>query len=375
MRVLVLCEYASLNGGERSLLEVVKRIGVGDVELVIAAPGAGPLADMLQRLALPHLPFDVVVPGSPRSPRTVLRDRLAHLIKGTAATLVHANSVAMSRLLGPVARQLNIPSLGHLRDIIGLSRATLGDLSGYGRLLAVSAATRDWYVSAGLPTALISVEYNGVDLQRFCPRRGQGFLHQELGIPSRSLLVGTIGQIGVRKGMDLFVQAAASVATQRNDVHFLVVGQRYSQKDEAVAFEAELRAAAARGDLVNRLHFLGLRNDVDRILNELTLYVHAARQEPLGRVLLEAGAAGKAIVATNVGGTTEIFPPAAAAARIVPPESSAALADALLTLLAGDAERTRLGAAARRRVAEFFDAKEAAGRLVKHYREVAESPL
>ena len=264
MRVLVLCEYASLNGGERSLLEVAKRLLTEGIELVIAAPRAGPLAEILHQLGLPHVPFDVVDGESQRPPRTVLRHRIAQLIKQTAATLVHANSVSMSRLSGPVVRQLSVPSLGHLRDIVGLSQASLADLSDHRRLLAVSAATRDWYVSAGLSPAKIRVQYNGVDLQQFCPRPLRGFLHQEQQIPSHCLLVGTVGQIGMRKGMDVFVRAAAVVAERRHDVHFLIVGQRYSQKDEAVIFERDLRAAASQGDLGGRLHFLGVRNDVDR---------------------------------------------------------------------------------------------------------------
>ncbi len=375
MRVLVLCEYASLNGGERSLLQVAKRLAAEGLELVIAAPGAGPLAETLRQLGLPHVPFDVVDASSHRPPRTVLHHRIAQLIKQTAATLVHANSVSMSRLSGPVVRQLSVPSLGHLRDIVGLSHASLADLSDHRRLLAVSAATRDWYVAAGLSPAKIHVQFNGVDLQQFCPRPLRGFLHQERQIPSHCLLVGTIGQIGMRKGMDVFVRAAAAVAERRHDVHFLIVGQRYSQKNEAVIFERDLRAAAAQGDLSGRLHFLDVRNDVDRILNELTLYVHAARQEPLGRVLLEAGASGTAIVATDVGGTGEIFPPSAAAAVVVPPDSPTALADAMLALLADDVVRTRLGEAARRRAVDLFDAEHAARCMARHYREVVESPL
>ena len=64
---------------------------------------------------------------------------------------------------------------------------------------------------------------------------------------------------------------------------------------------------------------MGVRSDVDRMLGEATLLVHPARQEPLGRVLLEAAAAGIAVVTTTVGGTREIFPPDRNAAILVPP--------------------------------------------------------
>ena len=84
--------------------------------------------------------------------------------------------------------------------------------------------------------------------------------------------------------------------------------------------------------------------------------MHPARQEPLGRVLLEAAAAGVAVVATDVGGTPEIFPPDSESARLVPPDDAAALAAAMLELL--DDEALRAGcrlppAAARKRISTF----------------------
>ena len=124
--------------------------------------------------------------------------------------------------------------------------------------------------------------------------------------------------------------------------------------------------------MAGRVHFLGVRDDVPRILNELTLLVHPARQEPLGRVLLEAAAAGLAVVATDVGGTREIFPPESAAACLVPPDDVQAMSAAIGRLLGDAAERRRLAENARRRVEEAFDLKRAVAGLVKHYEELIE---
>jgi glycosyltransferase involved in cell wall biosynthesis len=179
-------------------------------------------------------------------------------------------------------------------------------------------------------------------------------------------LIGTIGQLGLRKGQDVLLRAATIVARSMPDVHCLIVGQRNSEKDESRQFESGLHGAAS-GALASRVHFLGRRNDVGQILNELTLLVHPARQEPLGRVLIEAAAAGLAVVATEVGGTAEIFPPGCDAARLVPPDDADALAAALLELLGDPAMRERLGAAARRRAEEQFDLRTAAANLLGHY--------
>jgi glycosyltransferase involved in cell wall biosynthesis len=98
---------------------------------------------------------------------------------------------------------------------------------------------------------------------------------------------------------------------------------------------------------------------------------HTARQEPLGRVLLESAASAKAVVATDVGGTREIFPPTIEAAHLVPPDNADTLAAAIVDLLGDRPRRTRLGNAARRRAEEVFPVSRAIARLIEHYRAVS----
>ena len=100
------------------------------------------------------------------------------------------------------------------------------------------------------------------------------------------------------------------------------------------------------------------------------MLVHPARQEPLGRVLLEAAASGVAIVATDVGGTPEIFPPSSGAARLVAPDDAEALAEAILAVAGDPALRAQLSAAARRRAEAAFDHRQATANLVRHYRAI-----
>ncbi len=362
--VLLVCEYASLNGGERSLLVTLDLVRRSGFELLAAAPAHGPLADALAARSVELLPWDAT---SDRSlPRR--REQLAEILRHRRVDLLHANSLAMGRLSGPVAREAGVPSLSHLRDIVGLSRQAIADLNCHGRLLAVSQAVRAFHVAAGLDADRTHVLYNGVDLDLFQPRPATGYLHRELHLPSDAILVGTIGQIGLRKGHDVLVEAANHLAARFPTLHWLLVGCRYSDKDESRRFEADLhRAAAPWGE---RFHFLGPRDDVPRMLNELPLLVHPARQEPLGRVLLEAAAAGTAVVATDVGGTREIFPPETDCASLVPPNDPVALAEAVAALLADPARRQQCAARTRRRAEECFPLALAAAGLVAHYRAV-----
>jgi glycosyltransferase involved in cell wall biosynthesis len=103
---------------------------------------------------------------------------------------------------------------------------------------------------------------------------------------------------------------------------------------------------------------------------ECDLLVHAARQEPLGRVLLEAAACGLPVVATDVGGTREIFPTEQDGAVLVPVDDDAAMAEAICGLLSDDEQQQRLGTAGRRRAEVAFDIRRTAPMLVEQYHDV-----
>ncbi len=366
--ILILCEYPTLCGGERSMLSTLDGVRAAGFEVVVAAPPAGPLAGALGEMGVEHVPFSTTGPDGRRRSQPRLRSDLDGLLGRYRPDALHANSLSMGRLSGPVAAEGGVPSIAHLRDIVRLSRQAVADLNRHRRLLAVSRAVRESHVAAGLDAGKTYVVHNGVDLARFRPRPPTGYLHAELGLAPKTRLVGTIGQICLRKGQDTLVEAAAALAERFSDLHYLIIGRRHSQKRESVEFEARLRGASQQGPLAGRLHLLGQRNDVDRLLSELTLLIHPARQEPLGRVLLEAAASGMAVVATAVGGTGEIFPPHGNSARLVAPGNPTALAGAMGELLSDAERRSALGQAAQARAEAAFGLDRAAAALVAHYR-------
>ena len=368
--ILLLCEYATLNGGERSMLATLDGVRAAGFRPIVMAPPRGPLTDALAARDVEVLPFECRTAEGTRRPQAALRDELAQLLRRRRPAMLHANSLAMGRLSGPVTAALAIPSLSHLRDIIKLSRQAIADLNCHTRLLAVSVATRGFHVAAGLAAEKVSVVYNGVDLDECRPAAPTGTLHRELGLPPDAQLIGTIGQIGLRKGQDVLLRAAATLADRLPNVHYAIVGERNSEKDESRRFERDLHEMP-RGALKGRVHFLGVRTDVPHLLHELTLLVHPARQEPLGRVLLEGAAAGLTIIATDVGGTSEVFPPGSDTARLVPPDDPPALALAMAELMDDAASRRRLAIAARRRAEERFDIRRSTDDLLRHYRALA----
>jgi glycosyltransferase involved in cell wall biosynthesis len=366
--VLILCEYGALNGGERSMLSTLGGLAEAGYEVRAAAPTEGPLGEALRSQGVEVIPLESSDPKGRRFSVGERRSRLADVLRARRPALLHANSLAMGRLSGPVAAELGVPSISHLRDIVALNRQVIADLNCHDCLLAVSEATRRYHVAQGLAVDRTHVLYNGIDTEQFRPAPPRRYLHDALGLPHDLPLLASIGQISLRKGLDT---AAAALALLADDVPFawLVIGQRHSDKDETRRLEDELHRTA-QTQLAGRVFFLGTRDDVAGILPELTLLIHPARQEPLGRVLLEAAASGRAIVATDVGGTREIFPADSDAAVLVAPDGVTAMSRALHDLLKDPARRLQLGANARSRVESRFTIGRATAGLVGHYESV-----
>jgi glycosyltransferase involved in cell wall biosynthesis len=369
-RLLILCEYPTLLGGERSMLSTLERVAAAGFDVRVAAPPTGALAATLRERQIPHIRWPVRRNQGSRRPLGELRQALAEIVTRERPDLLHANSLSIARVAGPVAKESGVRSLGHLRDIIALSRQAVGDLNCHRRLLAVSSATRDYHIAQGVDETKCLVVRNGVDLNRFRPRPRTFYLHADLRLPPTARLIATIGQISLRKAIDVTLDAARRVMPHNGDVHWLIVGERASEKAETVEYETRLRRMAAEPPLAGRVHFVGRRDDIAELMAECDVLVHTARQEPLGRVLIEAAASGVPVVATDVGGTREIFPPAADGAVLAAVDAPAEIAEAVISLLNDDARRRVLGRDGRRRAEAAFDVQLAAERLIEQYNEV-----
>jgi len=352
-KILLFFEYATLNGGEFSLLAMLGELGRTEFEFVAAAPDAGPLTGRLKQCGIPvHAMTLRDAQGHKRSLDRI-DAHLVELVTRVSPDLVHSNSLAMGRMVGRIASRLSIPCTSHLRDIIRLNRTVVSDLNQHAGLIAVSHATQQFHVEQGMCPEKLQVIYNGVNTDLFHPTPATGRLKRELGLSDSDVLVANIGQICLRKGQTLLAQAAVALAKTCPRAHYLFIGQRHSEKSESVAYEKAIRLIFREGGIEDRLFCLGFRDDVPSILNEVDLLVHTAHQEPLGRVLLEAASCGQAIVATDVGGTGEILTDEISAV-LVPPDTLSALTAAIGSLLSDRDAQVRMGQHARLRVLDTF---------------------
>jgi len=364
-RIALLFEYPTYLGGERSMLACVDWMQrqAAPFEFIAIAPEQGRLARALASHGVRITPFRSAASGLSREQ---VEDELVCTVQSADADLLHANSLAMGRLTGRIGDRLSIPTTAHLRDIVNLSHAAIADLNRNRFLVAVSHATRAHHVTQGLHPDKVAVIHNGVDLAKFRPQPATGWLHRELGLPATTRLIATIGQIGLRKGQEILAAAAETIARGVPDIHFLLIGERTSQKAESIEYERSILRRFEVPDLQGRLHRMGYRDDIASVMAEVDLVVHPANQEPLGRVLLEAAACGVPVVATNVGGTAEIVQDGITG-RLIAPRDVLSLAHATTDLLSDRSQLESMKLATRERAVREFDVARTAAEMSRFW--------
>jgi glycosyltransferase involved in cell wall biosynthesis len=186
-----------------------------------------------------------------------------------------------------------------------------------------------------------SIIHSGVDFHRFSKGEKQPTRkRKELCIPPDSLVIGYVGWLIPIKGVTYLVSAMARVVEHHPKSVLVLVGKG----DESGEEEIKLKEQVERAGLEDKVRFLGWRPDVDEIMGCFDIFVLPSLNEGMGRVLVEAMAAGLPIVASRVGGISDLVKDGKNG-LLVPPADAPALAKAIFDLLADKKTRNRMGKA------------------------------
>ncbi|MBD3306534.1 glycosyltransferase [candidate division KSB3 bacterium] len=209
------------------------------------------------------------------------------------------------------------------------------------RVKAFCLETERWVTSQK-----IDVISNGIDPAKYAPQRSHRDLKQEFDIPETSPVVGIIANLHYCKGHTDFLHAASIVAASYPEAVFLIVG-----RDEGM--RGHLEALAESLGIAQAVRFTGERRDIPAVLSLLDIQVSASLTESLSNAILEGMAAGKPIIATDVGGSAELVVHETTG-LLVPPQQPERLAAAMSRLLGDCKLRADMGHAGRQRVSQKF---------------------
>lgn len=217
-------------------------------------------------------------------------------------------------------------------------------------VVCVSDGSRDSFANHWTGHSIPERIWNGIRPDRVASTRERDDVRHDLGIGGDIPVLCNVANVSYRKGHDILVQALHLLAREvGEDFACLIAG---NLKHEPWTVEA-LRQQIVELGLEQNVQILGFRDDVPDLLAAADVFVLSSRQEGMPISILEAMAARKPVVATDVGGCAE---PIAhdETGLIVPPESPEALGQALISLLSDRERAQTMGAAGRERVEREF---------------------
>ncbi|MEP0773164.1 MAG: glycosyltransferase family 4 protein [Acidobacteriota bacterium] len=244
------------------------------------------------------------------------------------------------------ARRLGRPWLWYLREILppGWRRRYFARrlVASGAVLVGVSEAVRAWVVGEQ-PSALVDVVYNGVPIPAEVPEAPA--VRLALGLPEGGVWVGYLGQLAPHKGVRLFLESVAQASAAVRGLRALVAGPGSSRQQRQVQ-------RWGRQLLGERCTVLPPQQEVVPLLAACDVVcVPTLTPDPAPRVVLEAMAVGRPVVASSSGGIPELIRHGLTGWLLTKGEE---LPEALVRV-GGDATlRQRMGQAGRRRAAEWF---------------------
>jgi glycosyltransferase involved in cell wall biosynthesis len=369
-RVLFLAWAPFFSGAERALILTAQHL---DPSRFIPHVVAGTDGDMVSALRDAGVACDVIPLANldRRHPVRWARSiwQLARLARRLKPALIHANDVPSFQPGGYVARLLGLPSVTHVRFPDTAEGFGWFLRPGFSRALFVSEYLRTDALRAapGIFTGRSDVLYDGVRLPALVDQADVAAVRQSLELPEGNLVIAITGQVSEIKGIWEFVDAARLVTSQGATPTFAVLG------DDLRGQGALLRAMKERVEALGmspHFKFLGFRPDAPRLIPAFDIIAVPSHVEPLGNATLEAMAAARPVVGSDVGGIPEMVVDGETG-LLVPPRDATALAGAFLTLLDSDDTRRRFGMAGRRRAESEFSLERHISNLQTIYDSVA----
>lgn len=372
-RVLWLIDGLGHGGAERMTLSIMEKFDRQQFDLRVCAlqiKQENPIAKALERIGIP---VDLVSIPNLRHPANL--PKIVNYIRQQKPHIIHTQ-LEFANVLGNLAATLlGIPSVSTLHTLEAPEKGTA-----YWRnqldwislrhfcscVIAVSESARNYHMKYGkIPNKRIITIYNGIDLSIFAPLRKNVRIEKRksLNVPDNTFLFLTVAVLREPKGIQYMLQALPQIIASMPNAHYLIVGDgNYGKTLKKMVKDLQIE---------NHVTFAGQRADIPEILAASDVFVLPTLTDALPTVLIEAMAAQKAIVASNVGGVPEIV-----ADRIngilLPPANIQELANSCMKIAQDQDRREAMENAGLEIAREKFDIYKQVEALSKLYQGLVE---
>ncbi|MBN1688953.1 MAG: glycosyltransferase family 4 protein [Candidatus Omnitrophica bacterium] len=378
IRLAFIEETSSLGGAQLNNIDLQKSIDRSHFEVIVICPTEGPLTEALKRLgvSVEIVRMPSLMSTSSRIGRIQIFNPFAVFIDIFIVFLmafklggvfrrfkIHAvmTNGMFAHLYGGLASKISdVGCLWHFDDIVKPNLffgwvirflRQMAKIIPY-KIIVPSKAVKDAMFPGDEFIEKVKVIYNTADLEIFNVNRVAPRLRDEFSISAENIVVGIFSRLAAWKGHREFLQAAASLRKRNPNVKFMVVGGAIF---EDRGYEQELRKLVSRLGIQNDVIFTGFRKDVPECIASMDLCVlPSILPDPSPRVLFEAMAMEKALIATKLGGAPEIIEDNKTG-LLVPAGDIHKLSEAITFFVDHPEIRKQMGEAGRLRLQHLFN--------------------
>lgn len=332
IKILMLIDDASMGGGQQHLLWLAQKIDKSKFEIEVACEENGYLVDELRKNNIKVHRLDISNSLSVKSLISTYRllkkvsADILHTHGGTAgfygrlASIISYKGVVVHTYHGIHYLNFDKNLLGRIYKLIDKFLLRITDCT-------ICVAQKDFEI--GLKAGIVKKEnsiviHNGVDVEKFSLTNKNSDFKINLKKENESIIIGSVGRLHHQKGYEYLISGSKAVLEKFPNVKFVLIGDGELRNS--------LESLAKNKGVYNSYSFVGNRKEIPELLAQMDIFVLPSLWEGLPLVILEAMAAKKPIVATDVNGIVEIIE-SGKEGLLVPPKNSTALSSALIRLL------------------------------------------
>ena len=333
---------SSIGGGEKQLAYLVENIDRTRYRPLVVCPDDGVFAEHLRGANVPTMVLNLPPWRQAKSlmARYSAAKKLMSLAEAHDAHLVHTSDSWFNPYLWSVRKQLKIPVVSHVRNLLTPTQVRKYKFDRMDRIIAISEQSSVPLIQARIDPQKVEIVHNCVDLSVFQPTSEP--------VHAAEYVVGIVGRIEPFKRQKAFVEIAAEVVAQGKQIKFHIVGGTLGTPEHRT-YEREVRQLVAKYGLQERVHFTGHRADMPKAMQELDLLVTLSA----GSVIAEAMAAGKPVIGTPIGSTAEMIVHGETG-YVAPLDPIADIADKIVGLAKDPNRSLRMGQQARKYAEKAF---------------------
>ncbi len=348
--ILFICNSYFISGAEISLFQLLEKGNYGDNCLLAVPQKLSPFQNIQCKICkLPFVwfyktynPFRILKFIYSIVLSTII---IGKIVKNNNIDIIYTNSIKSS-IYGVVAKIFTRKKLiFHVRDNQKFNNLYRFIIKKCDTIISISKYIFNQFPSNLEQNCLI---YGGIDINYWKPDKPVRLEDNK----SNTVIIGCIGQFTRWKNQIDFIRAAKIINESGFNIEFLIAGEDLSGREKK--YKNEIIQMVEDLNLISRIVFFGRINDIKNLTSQIDILIHPAIKEPFGRVLIEAMAMEKPVVAYNCGGPIEIIENEKTG-YLVEPYNYQELAEKTLRLINDKELRNKMGKIGRQRVIERFN--------------------